>query len=63
MKEMIIKYPIRFILIMLVCWTIGIFMARLQAENHNPYMQHFKMEQNGYNYCPYCGERLTESEE
>ncbi len=58
MKKLIVEYPIRFILIVFVCWGVGFFMARYQAENHNPYMKHFKMEQKGYQYCPYCGEKL-----
>lgn len=63
MKEIIRKYLIRYILIVLVYWAVGLFMERSQAEHHNPYIQHFKMEQNGYNYCPYCGEKLSESED
>ena len=63
MKKLIVEYPFRFILIMVVCWSVGVIMARFQAEHHNPYMEHYKMEQEGYNYCPYCGEKLREVEE
>ena len=43
---------------LLIGITIGILVGRYQADKHNPFLTHWTLENEGYNYFPYCGENL-----
>lgn len=59
---------IKVILGAFIGWMLGFFVSALivsttyKREQPIEY-QHHVLEQQGMNYCPYCGEKLKESEE
>ena len=44
------------IIVILIGWFIGGFFFEKRDYDYN--YEHFLMQENGYNYCPYCGEEL-----
>lgn len=42
---------------------VSVTFGRRQAEDWKITNEHLRMKEYGYNYCPYCGEQLKESEE
>lgn len=52
----------RFVLILFVIITIliGWFLGGcfFEKRDYDYNYEHFLMQENGYNYCPYCGEEL-----
>ena len=48
------------IIVILIGWFLGSFFfeKRDYDYNYDYNYEHFLMQENGYNYCPYCGEEL-----
>ena len=46
------------ILLMILTLFLGVFIGRHQSKEWSVVDKHIKLEQKGYSYCPYCGERL-----
>lgn len=58
-----IAYPLFLIMVAFVVGIIGYFSGETLAYNQNATevtKTHLEEYQNGYVYCPYCGEKLEE---
>ena len=60
-----IAYPLFLLIVAIVAGIIGYFIGETIAYNQNATEVtkiHLEEYQNGYNYCPYCGEELKGAE-
>lgn len=56
-KESFISVMLLVIITILIGWfLLGGFFFEKRDYDYN--YEHFLMQENGYNYCPYCGEEL-----
>lgn len=46
------------ILLMILVLFLGVFTGRHQSKEWSVIDKHIKLEEKGYNYCPYCGEKF-----
>lgn len=46
------------ILLMALTLFLGVFTGRHQSKKWSVVDKHIKLEQKGYSYCPYCGEKF-----
>ena len=64
-NQLAVKIAITFIVIAFIVGIIlGAFVGSRSVEGYDVNLLHHRMSiDNEYNYCPYCGEKLQESEE
>lgn len=61
MKDLVIRAIITTFIGYMVGFFVGVSIQTIRTEP-TVEVRHYLMEQDGYNYCPYCGEKLKESE-
>ena len=63
---MIVDKSRKIVLIICICaflFCFGICIGRWQSSEWNATKIHHKLQVDGYNYCPYCGEEIKEGKE
>lgn len=48
------------VFVIMMVFGLGVILGRWQSKEWSVIDKHKSLEENGYHYCPYCGEELKE---
>ena len=59
-KQLDIRIVIVAIVVGYITFSVGIVLGRKQSKDWNATSVHRSLQVEGFNYCPYCGEKIKE---